>query len=140
MKIGLAFLAKFAPFTECVPNNDLCTTVLQVTHKAKTKGLAAHYNVFSKDQLSTTGQVCKHCGKSFISKAGLNMHMQSHTGHWAFWCDKCQKGFSVKCNYTAHMAKHEGRTFPCDMCEKRFMCKRSLQRHYSQYHAGISMI
>ena len=71
----------------------------------------------------------------FKMRAGLNMHMQSHTGKWAFWCDACQRGFAVKCNYSAHMAKHEGRTFPCELCTKRFGTKFGLKQHQSE-HTG----
>ncbi len=78
---------------------------------------------------------CDRCSKTFKTSAGLNMHMQQHTGKWSFWCEPCQRGFTVKCNYTAHLAKHEGRTFPCDLCPKRFGTKFGLKQHQSE-HTG----
>ena len=78
---------------------------------------------------------CDRCSKTFKTSAGLNMHMQQHTGKWSFWCEECQRGFTVKCNYTAHLAKHEGRTFPCDLCTKRFGTKFGLKQHQSE-HTG----
>ena len=72
------------------------------------------------DFVSSSDRHCESCDKRFASPSGWKLHMQKHTGQWAFWCDKCWKGFSVRCNYEAHTAKHEGRTFPCDLCDKSF--------------------
>ena len=84
-----------------------------------------------RDLVESTNRYCDRCDKNFSSIPGWKLHMQKHTGQWAFWCDKCQKGFSVRCNYEAHVAKDEGRTFQCDLCDKRFKSKRGLQMHYT---------
>ena len=99
---------------------------------------AAKPNAFSQKQNIWQVQNqfnCSKCSKVFKTRAGLNMHMQSHTGKWAFRCDACQRGFAVKCNYSAHMANHEGRTFPCELCIERFGTKFGLKQHQSE-HTG----
>ena len=102
-------------------------------HESNTTSSRGMYSANDETKLN-----CGRCSKMFRTYAGLKMHMQSHTGKWAFWCEMCKRGFTVKCNYVAHMAKHEGKTFPCDFCTKRFGTKFGLKQHQSE-HTGQYM-
>ena len=46
---------------------------------------------------------CEYCTKSFQSRRGLDLHMNTHTGIYPFSCRVCQKGF----NYRKHLEAHE---------------------------------
>jgi predicted SprT family Zn-dependent metalloprotease len=37
---------------------------------------------------------CRFCGKEYITKQGLELHLPSHMGIKPFTCSYCNKGFS----------------------------------------------
>ncbi|XP_061190266.1 gastrula zinc finger protein xLCGF3.1-like [Saccostrea echinata] len=37
---------------------------------------------------------CNMCGKEYLTKQGLNLHLPSHMGIKPFMCSYCNKGFS----------------------------------------------
>ncbi len=86
---------------------------------------------------SSPGLQCEICHRSYNSSAGLNVHMQKHTGKFAYYCGQCQKGFTCKGNYDYHMAKHTGVDFPCNRCTKRFKSQQGLQSHINKEHSSF---
>ena len=51
---------------------------------------------------------CEVCGKGFIGKEVLTLHMNTHTGNKPFTCDICGKGFADRNNLRVHIRAHKG--------------------------------
>ncbi|XP_004079625.2 zinc finger protein 37 [Oryzias latipes] len=99
-----------------------------------------------KDHLKThqTTHDCSHCGKSFLTLAGLNNHTSLHTGNRPFRCSDCSKSFVNLSSLSIHRWIHVvDKPYKCDVCPKSFGLKAQLTAHKKahagkdQYHCNI---
>lgn len=78
---------------------------------------------------------CEYCGKGFISKNGLQNHLNSHRGNYKFNCQICGKGFQAKSNLDGHMNSHLNfKPHVCEICNKGFSFKFAAMRHKLDCH------
>ena len=80
--------------------------------------------------------MCHSCGKTFLSKTGLNGHIKSkHLLQFRFKCEKCAKGFVSLYNYRGHMASHD-KVFEqkCPKCPVTFRHRSTLLQHIKAGH------
>ena len=79
---------------------------------------------------------CGICQKRFTSKAGLDYHVQVHSGKKPFECGVCQKKFSSKSYLDDHLKFHSGeKPYQCMQCKIRFSQKSNLDKHVKA-HSG----
>ncbi|MPC36513.1 zinc finger protein 525-like [Portunus trituberculatus] len=118
-----------------------------------------HRRDFLRHRLTHSDQnnMCKTCGKIFLSKSHLRDHMSVHTLKKNFKCKECGKMFGRKSNLTRHTKLHTGKKmfrcacgnsfpsknhlaihtkvhcdkghFTCDKCGEQFETKSSITRH-----------
>ena len=78
---------------------------------------------------------CDKCGKSFTRKDHLNIHIQSVHENVRYKCEKCEKTFPEKTNLKKHIqSTHDKVQYKCDKCEKSFSWKTALSRHMRTVH------
>ncbi|XP_072279327.1 uncharacterized protein [Pyxicephalus adspersus] len=78
---------------------------------------------------------CLGCGKSFILKSELLLHLRSHT-RVTFTCSECGGTFTDKNELLAHQRSHKGeRPYSCSECGKCFTEKSVLLTH-QRIHTG----
>lgn len=107
--------------------NDLCVCeVCSKTFKSS-RNLNDHlrrvHNKIKKHQ-------CSYCGKRFVDRYVLSVHLRHHTGVRPYKCTKCEKTFIRSDGLKEHMAIHSQRiAFDCEKCAKKFRSRRGRAKH-----------
>ena len=83
--------------------------------------------------------VCMECGKDFICKESLKVHMNLHTDEKKYKCrEDCDKAFRIPQHRIVHEKAHRGvkdYKYPCPKCEEGFQCHSKLDSHM-MLHTG----
>lgn len=95
------------------------------------------------DDSGKTDFTCPECGKTFLRRNGLTLHMKSHQKHNTHMCRTCKVVFPQKNLLRTHKclplekspAKTADMRFRCEMCSKYFHSKANLKVHYA-VHTG----
>ncbi|XP_071179916.1 zinc finger protein 665-like [Mytilus edulis] len=91
------------------------------------KGVIVNLNEASKETFT-----CNLCLKTLRTKAGLESHMQIHSGH--FQCSTCSKTFVSQHRLTRHETLHDKGNFNCEVCAHVCTTKRYLIQHMRKEH------
>lgn len=95
------------------------------------------------DDSGKTDFTCRQCGKTFLRRNGLTLHMKSHQKQNAHTCHVCMVSFPQKNLLRTHKCLPPGKTldkttdmrFGCEVCGKYFHSKANLKVHYA-VHTG----
>nr|CAD7424363.1 unnamed protein product [Timema monikensis] len=70
------------------------------------------------------------CGKMFVKRSSLKVHLATHTKNKPFICEVCGQGFSQKVSRDIHLVRHTGKyNYKCIKCDKSFPCRSKLNAH-----------
>ncbi|XP_058505062.1 zinc finger protein 391-like isoform X2 [Solea solea] len=79
---------------------------------------------------------CDTCGKRFVYKSRLIIHMKVHAGEKPFSCTTCGSRFISRKDLIVHERIHSGeRPYSCKTCGRSFALKQSLAGH-ERIHSG----
>lgn len=82
------------------------------------------------DRITSDCFACEYCGKQFVKKGDMLVHLRVHTKEKPYQCSFCPSRFAQKGTLNQHVMLHTGeRPFSCKVCDKKFIAKTSLQRH-----------
>nr|XP_022291508.1 myoneurin-like isoform X9 [Crassostrea virginica] len=99
-------------------------SIFQVTDSTRTRKCSPKGNIYFED--------CKFCGKSFQSRYGYESHIKVYHSDTKSLqkCHICGKPFVNRANLLVHMASHtNNRPYKCDVCENTYKLKHHLKGH-----------
>ena len=78
--------------------------------------------------------MAQNCGRSFMRKSDLSIHVQTHDND-TWQCAECDWKTSCKKYLQAHLIGHEEDLhYKCDQCDKRCKFREQLRRHKKKEH------
>ncbi|ENN77078.1 hypothetical protein YQE_06413, partial [Dendroctonus ponderosae] len=98
--------------------------------------------------LSKQHRICRHlfvsnadifqvCGKGFMARVDLRIHLTMHTGEKSFVCEMCGKAFARRDALKCHRRMHTGeRPYSCDICGRTFTQFTPMANHKRNHHSG----
>ena len=79
------------------------------------------------DVQSHTNKRCDKCNRIFVSRKGLQNHIESVHEKRRFQCKQCEKTFAQNGILTTHVKSyHEGERHKCDKCDNMFSTRGNL--------------
>ncbi|XP_017874981.1 PREDICTED: zinc finger protein 224 isoform X2 [Drosophila arizonae] len=81
---------------------------------------------------------CDICGKGFIRRHDVKVHIRTHTGERPFQCPQCPRTFIQNHVLKAHLRQHPTLNFHCDHCMKGFRLRSQLTTHLSRVHETMN--
>ena len=143
-KLTLTLNIKRAQTNCCVEVNELHDNVMCISpmlplqiDQYKQDAISAEVENGNDRKLTPAKQfTCSRCNKQYITKTGLDRHMQNHTGKFTYYCEKCKKGYNDKKSFQVHLDKHAGVRYHCDVCQKSF-CKTQDRDNHMSIHTGV---
>lgn len=104
---------------------------LSCDKKYKDSGtLKRHMNRNHVQQKRPRNFICENCGKSFLTKSDVKIHMRTHTGETPYSCSICAVRFTQISALQRHHKRHTGeKEHLCTACPKRFCTKTELKSH-----------
>ncbi|CAC5408452.1 KRAB [Mytilus coruscus] len=88
--------------------------------------------IVNLNEASNETYTCNLCLKPLRTKAGLESHMQIHSGH--FQCNTCSKTFVTQHRLRRHETLHDKGDFNCKVCAHVCTTKRYLIQHMRKEH------
>jgi KRAB domain-containing zinc finger protein len=83
---------------------------------------------------------CAECGRHFVSKGTVRVHIRTHTDKRTTVCGICKKAFrtvdALKQHKFVHMTDEEKnkKGFPCTICDKKFSRRTKLEYHMRRHN------
>lgn len=80
---------------------------------------------------------CDVCGKDFILKSYLQVHMKMHKEERPYKCEVCHKAFKQMAALARHNRIHTGEMlYKCDYCQKEFLMINQVFKDTSEHIQG----
>lgn len=115
--------------TKMIRNNYTCSCKLCNSVFSKKEDFTKHFREDHKSYRYRPYE-CSICGKKFLHKHYVNLHMRVHTGEKPYVCKLCPRSYSHKTSFTIHMRIHNGeRPYSCGICGKKCYDKSGLTSH-----------
>ena len=116
------FSTKDASYLKKLTRNDL---------KTRSLFFQDHHSPLETDQPVSQ---CQFCPQQLPSSL-LKQHVSNvHGAEMPFSCELCGKGFLTRSGLNHHMNTHRGRRFVCPICDQKFNQSPHLKKHLQRIH------
>lgn len=79
--------------------------------------------------------ICDNCGKRFLTRSGLKLHITLSHSTLPYVCRKCRQEFSTAEAKNTHVRNVKAcHPFACNLCKERFLYYEARQRHLVSVH------